>query len=202
MVERLFAPWPDIARARAVLGARKKKRTPNAARDLDELDEAVTAFVEDARIWKQLVSMHNRFARAHELHGQQVAVQLFLEEMRATEQAVPAVLRGRSKLPVPARFADDVRAAAKKHGQHDHAFQNAIHRAFFKTRRDEVERLARTLDRDEAVVIDALTDDAVQTALAGDAGLAAQRALAVLRIVKPRTMHRRLATSRANANPR
>lgn len=55
-VKRALAPWPAILRARNVLVARKKRRVGGAARDLTALDGAIVAFVEAARIVKQLTA--------------------------------------------------------------------------------------------------------------------------------------------------
>lgn len=60
----------------------------------------------------------------------------------------------------------------------------------------------RTTQAARRMLIEFDREVAVQTALATDVGRAAQHVLSILRIVKPRTMQRLLATSRANATTR
>lgn len=198
-VRRVLAPWAAITRARNALVARKKRRARNAARDLTTLDAAVVAFIDGARIEKQLVSVHARYVKGHLRHGQQLAVQFLLEDFRATVQDVPAVLRGNPTRPLPARFVDEIRTAAKGHGEHSPAFRRGRDRAILTAHATEVAEVAAVLGRDIITVQEALLCDDVQTVLATDVGLAAQHVLAVLRIIEPRTMQRLLASSRANA---
>ncbi len=177
-VRRVLAPWRTIVRARNVLVARKKRRVSGAARDLTALDGAIVAFVEAARIEKQLTGVHARHVKGHLRHGQQLAVQFLLEDFRASVQAVPALLRESPTLPLPARFVDDIRAAASAHGEHSAAFARRRDRAFLTAYATDVEEVASALRRNIITLQAALLSDAVQTALATDVGLAAQHVLA------------------------
>ncbi len=198
-VTRVLAPWAAIARARNALVARKKRRVSSAARDLTTLDAAVVAFIDIARIEKQLVSVHARYVKGHVRHGQQLAVQFLLEDFRATVQDVPAVLRDTATRPLPARFVDEIRRAAKAHGEHSTRFARRRDRAVLAAHATDVAEVATVLRRDITTLQEALLCDEVQTALATDVGLASQHVLAVLRIIEPRTLQRLLASSRANA---
>ena len=174
-------------------------RLSNAAKDLAAHDAAIVAIVASARIGRQLASTHAQYVTAHVRHGQQLAVQFLLEDMRSAAHAVPAILRGESAGSLPKLFVDAVRKTAQKHGEHSRAFGRIRDRAFLAAHESEVAEVAALLRRDAVNVQEALLATEAQSALAIDVGLAAQRVLAVLRIVTPRTMQRLLATSGANA---
>jgi len=71
-----------------------------------------------------------------------------------TRRAAPRVaLRART---VPANFASHVRDAAKKHGEHSHAFRRAVDRAFFVAHADDIANATRALRRDVVALKDAL----------------------------------------------
>lgn len=135
-------------------------------------------------------------------HGQQLTVQFLLADYRAAVQAVPALLRGApttNATSLPASFANDIHTAAKAHGPHGPAFARGRDRAFLTAYATDIAEVASALRRDIITLQDALVSDEVQVALAIDVGLAAQQVLAVVGIIRPRTMQRLLASSRANA---